>query len=137
MSTNSQTRHLICSGRMILIKGHPRGQATNQMDEWGVGESTVSVGILRRIFDNCWEEWGRHLESRLFKALEHLLGIKKIRSSPYHPQSNEMIKEWHCPLKDALKAYNTEHWSDALPNIFLGFRAAFKEDVQSTSAELV
>ncbi|GFR13201.1 hypothetical protein TNCT_734361 [Trichonephila clavata] len=57
MSSNSQTRHLICSGRMILIKGHPRGQATNQMDEWGVGESTVSVGTLRRIFDNCWEEW--------------------------------------------------------------------------------
>ncbi|GFY48293.1 pol polyprotein [Trichonephila inaurata madagascariensis] len=27
----------------------------------------------------------RQFESRLFKALAHLLGIKRIRSSPYHP----------------------------------------------------
>ncbi|GFR29047.1 pol polyprotein [Trichonephila clavata] len=47
-----------------------------------------------------------------------------------------MIEEWHHPLKAALKAYNTEHWSDALPAILLGFRTAYKEDLQS-SAELV
>ncbi|GFW58944.1 integrase catalytic domain-containing protein [Trichonephila clavipes] len=30
---------------------------------------------------------GRQFESRLFKALAHLLGIKRIRSSSYHPQT--------------------------------------------------
>ncbi|GFR17910.1 integrase catalytic domain-containing protein [Trichonephila clavata] len=48
-----------------------------------------------------------------------------------------MMEEWHPPLKAALKAYNTEHWSDALPAILLGFRTAYKEDLQSSSAELV
>ncbi|GFX46932.1 integrase catalytic domain-containing protein [Trichonephila clavipes] len=52
---------------------------------------------------------GRQFENRLFNALAHLLGIKRIRSSPYHPQSNGMIEEWHRPLQAALKAYNTEH----------------------------
>ncbi|GFQ89694.1 integrase catalytic domain-containing protein [Trichonephila clavata] len=80
---------------------------------------------------------GHQFESRLFKALAHLLGIKRIRSSPYHPQSNGMIEEWHRPLKAALMAYNTEHWSDALPTVLLGFRTAYKEDLQSSSAELV
>ncbi|GFX08992.1 gag-pol polyprotein [Trichonephila clavipes] len=80
---------------------------------------------------------GRQFESLLFKALAHLLGIKRIRSSPYDPRSNGMIKEWHRPLKAALKAYNTEHWSDALPAILVGFRTVYKEDLQSSSAELV
>ncbi|GFX58797.1 retrovirus-related Pol polyprotein from transposon 412 [Trichonephila clavipes] len=80
---------------------------------------------------------GRQFESRLFKALAHLLGIKRIQSSPYHPQSNGMIEKWHRPLKAALKAYNTDHWSDALQAILFGFRTAYKEDLQSPSAELV
>ncbi|GFY56622.1 integrase catalytic domain-containing protein [Trichonephila inaurata madagascariensis] len=51
---------------------------------------------------------GCQFESRLFKALSHIFGIKRILSS-YHPQSNGMTEEWHRPLKAALKAYNTEH----------------------------
>ncbi|GFY21933.1 integrase catalytic domain-containing protein [Trichonephila clavipes] len=79
---------------------------------------------------------GRQFKSRLFKALVHLLGIKKIRSSPYHPQSSGLTEEWHRPLKAALKAYNTEHWSDALPATLLGFRTVYKEDLQSLSTEI-
>ncbi|KAG8173799.1 hypothetical protein JTE90_018991 [Oedothorax gibbosus] len=40
-------------------------------------------------------------------------------------------------MKAALKAYDTEEWSDALPTLLLGFRAAFKEDLQATPAEMV
>ncbi|GFX99994.1 integrase catalytic domain-containing protein, partial [Trichonephila clavipes] len=55
----------------------------------------------------------------------------------YHIPSNRKIEEWHRPMKAAFKAYNTEHWSDALSAILLGFRIAYKEDLQSSSTELV
>lgn len=80
---------------------------------------------------------GRQFESSLFVALSQLLGIKRIRTSPYHPQGNGLIEEFHRPLKAALKAYNTEQWSSALPTLLLGFRAVFKEDLGATTAELV
>lgn len=80
---------------------------------------------------------GRQFESSLFQALSRLLGIRRIRTSPYHAQSNGLVEEFHRPLKAALKAYNTEHWSEALPTILFGFRAAFKEDLQCTTADLV
>ncbi|XP_055932049.1 uncharacterized protein LOC129962328 [Argiope bruennichi] len=80
---------------------------------------------------------GRQFESDLFRALSQLLGIKRIRSSPYHPQANGLIEEFHRPLKSALKAYNTDQWSAALPTFLLGFRSVFKEDLQATTAELV
>ncbi|GFY67793.1 hypothetical protein TNIN_248311 [Trichonephila inaurata madagascariensis] len=47
-----------------------------------------------------------------------------------------MIEDWHRPLKAAFKAYNTEHWFDALPALFLGFRMAYNENFPS-SVELV
>ncbi|GFY09001.1 putative LOC100569746 [Trichonephila clavipes] len=81
---------------------------------------------------------GSHMPEIIFKisrvdflkALADLLGIKRIQSSPHHPQSNGMIEECHRPLKAALKSYNTEHWSGALLAILLGFRTAYKEDLQ-------
>ncbi|XP_055924664.1 protein NYNRIN-like [Argiope bruennichi] len=80
---------------------------------------------------------GRQFKSDLFRALSQLLGIKRIRSSPYHPQANGLIEEFHRPLKAALKAYNTDQWSAALPTLFLGFRSVFKEGLQETTAEPV
>ncbi|XP_055928577.1 uncharacterized protein LOC129959712 [Argiope bruennichi] len=80
---------------------------------------------------------GRQFESGLFRALSQLLRIKRIRSSPYHPQANGLIEEFHRPLKAALKAYNTDQWSAALLTLLLGFRSVFKEDLQATTAELV
>lgn len=80
---------------------------------------------------------GRQFESELFRCLSQLLGIKRIRSSPYHPQANGLIEEFHRPLKSALKAYNTDQWTKALPILLLGFRAVFKEVLQATTAELV
>jgi len=76
-------------------------------------------------------------ESSLFKSLSCLLGVQRIRTTPYHPQANGLIEELHRPLKAAIKAYNTEHWSDALPTILLGFRVVFKETIQATISELV
>ncbi|GFV68991.1 integrase catalytic domain-containing protein [Trichonephila clavipes] len=46
--------------------------------------------------DHC-----RLFESPLFKLLAHLLGNKRIISSPYHPHSNGIMEEWHLPLKAA------------------------------------
>lgn len=80
---------------------------------------------------------GRQFESALFRAISQLLGIKKIRTTPYHPQSNGLIENFHRPMKAALKAHNTVEWSAALPTLLLGFRVAFKEDLKTTAAEMV
>lgn len=80
---------------------------------------------------------GRQFESELFQQLSKLLGARKCRSSPYHPQSNGLIENFHRPLKCALKAKRTEKWTEVLPTILLGFRAALKADLNVSPAELV
>ncbi|GFU06767.1 retrovirus-related Pol polyprotein from transposon 297 [Trichonephila clavipes] len=42
---------------------------------------------------------GRQFESSLFLALAKLLGVQRIRTTAYHPQSNGLIEDFHRPLK--------------------------------------
>lgn len=51
---------------------------------------------------------GRKFESELFNKLSGLLGITRIRTMAYRPQSNGRIERWHCTLKVAIMAHVEE-----------------------------
>lgn len=53
------------------------------------------------------------------------------------PQSNGIIERWHRTLKAAIRCQQTESWAEALPMILLGLRAVYKEDIESSPAEMV
>lgn len=81
---------------------------------------------------------GRQFESKLWGALTTLLGVKRARTTAYHPQSNGMIDRFHRQLKAALKAQpNPSSWMEVLPLVLLGIRTAVKEDMSATTAEMV
>jgi cleavage and polyadenylation specificity factor subunit 1 len=80
---------------------------------------------------------GRQFESYLFTNLNKILGIRRIRTSPYHPCANGMIERFHRSLKQALKCHNNIRWTESLPVVLLGLRSAFKEDLGGTCAEML
>ena len=81
---------------------------------------------------------GRQFESKLWEALTTLLGVKRARTTAYHPQSNGMVERLHRQLKAALKAQpNPSTWMDVLPLVLLGIRTAVKEDMSASTAEMV
>lgn len=81
---------------------------------------------------------GRQFESCLFSHLTKKMGISKIRTTAYHPQSNGLVERWHRILKTALMCRgNTEHWVKELPAVLLGLRASLRDDTQISAAELV
>lgn len=68
---------------------------------------------------------GRQFESALFHALMKKLGIARIRTTAYHPQSNGQIERWHRTLKAALMARGaTENWTKEIATVLLGLRAS-------------
>lgn len=79
---------------------------------------------------------GSQFESALFQSLAQAIGAKKLRTIAYHPQSNGLIERWHRTLKAALMC-SPKPWFDILPFIMIELRTAFKEDIQTTPAELV
>ena len=56
----------------------------------------------------------------------------------YHPASNRMIERFYRQLKAALRAYpDQQRWSEHVPIVLLGCRAAIKEDLGYSPAELI
>ncbi|XP_064479126.1 uncharacterized protein LOC135392340 [Ornithodoros turicata] len=81
---------------------------------------------------------GPQFESRLFAAFTKLLGTTRLRTTAYHLASNGLVERLHRHLKQALMARGTpQHWTENLPLVLLGIRAALKPDIQCSSAELV
>jgi len=80
---------------------------------------------------------GAQFESALFQALVKLIGSRRIRTTAYHPQANGMIERWHRSLKSAIKCHATQNWAEVLLMILLGLRTTYKEDIQTSAAELV
>lgn len=82
---------------------------------------------------------GRQFESNLFKSLMNVLGITKLRTTPYHPQSNGMVERWHRSMKVALTSRLSDNtsWVDELPSVLFGLRAAARCDTGFSAAELV
>ena len=81
---------------------------------------------------------GGQFEANVWAKVMALLGIRRHRTSSYHPQSNGMVERFHRQLKSSIMA-SAHHasWFVALPVVLLGIRSSLKEDLHHSSAELV
>ena len=69
---------------------------------------------------------GKAFESRLVKELMHRLGIKKTRTTPYHPQSDGMVERFNRTLEALLTITvkdNQEDWDVQAPMVASAYRA--------------
>ena len=54
--------------------------------------------------DRIHSDQGRNFESTIYKEIYHLFHMDKSRTTPYHPEGNGQIKNFHRILKSLLKA---------------------------------
>lgn len=80
---------------------------------------------------------GRQFESALFKKLSEIIGFNHRRTTAYHPACNGLIERFHRQLKAAIVCHAKDNWIESLPLVLLGIRNAYKEDLKTTSAELL
>ena len=81
---------------------------------------------------------GPQFTASLWTHIATYLGIDLHRTAAYHPQANGLIERFHRHLKSALRTRLTgQNWLFELPWALLGIRTAPKEDLGTSSAELV
>lgn len=99
---------------------------------------TFTIGWIARfgVPSIVTTDQGRQFESALFMSLLKSASIQRTRTTSYHPCANGMVERLHRQLKAALMCHGGS-WSTALPLVLLGMRAALKEDLQTSCAELV
>ena len=83
---------------------------------------------------------GAQYESQLFSQMCQLLGIKKTRTTPYHPKSDGMVERFNKTLVSMLRAYVDDHqsgWGTHLPYLIMAYRSAEHETTGCTPNALV
>ncbi|GBN37235.1 Retrovirus-related Pol polyprotein from transposon 412 [Araneus ventricosus] len=103
-----------------------------------VAPAFISQWISRfGLSSNITTDQGQQFESNFFPLLCKLLGVRKIRTAPYHPTSNGIAQRFHRSLKQSLRCHASTKWTESISVVLLRLRTTLKEDVQCTSAEIV
>ena len=72
--------------------------------------------------------------SKLLLAVCEFMGVKKVNTSAYHPQSDGLVERFNRTLTDMLAksvSTGTSDWDDKLPYVLFSYRAS----LQSSTGE--
>ena len=81
----------------------------------------------------------RQFVSELWKKTATLSGAYTDVTTAYHPEANGLVERTHRTMKASLKAKlgSDPNWCDTLLVVLLGMRAAVKQDINCSVAEMV
>lgn len=113
-----------------------------------IAVTEITAEIIAKVFYESWicrfgnvykvtTDQGRQFESKLFEQLLKLMGIKKVRTIPYHPQGNGILERWHRSMKQSIVARLSGNgsWCEELPTALLGLRTVGRSDNGVSPAE--
>lgn len=83
---------------------------------------------------------GRNFESRLLQEVINLLGMRRTRSTPLHPQSGGLVERLNRTLTKFLAVFvnkKQDDWDDKLPLFMLAYRSAPHNTTGFSPAQLV
>ena len=97
-------------------------------------EATTVARVLTNEFffrysppEQLHSDQGKQFESQLVAEICKLLGTAKTRTTPYHPQSDGLIKRFNRTLISMLKTAATEHpfdWEDQLRPLCMAYNSS-------------
>lgn len=83
---------------------------------------------------------GRNFEAKLFKEMCSLLGIKKTRTTAFHPQGNGMVERMNKTIGTMITSFVSENqktWDEHLAVLMMAYRSSPHESTGMTPNELM
>nr|CAH8819193.1 unnamed protein product [Trichobilharzia regenti]CAH8839217.1 unnamed protein product [Trichobilharzia regenti]CAH8864710.1 unnamed protein product [Trichobilharzia regenti] len=110
-----------------------------------------AVTIAESIFDHWVSRWGAPLqlhsdrgsnfESIVVSELCRIMGIRKTRTTAYHPQGNGLVERTNRTLKSLLQAFvdqnNPREWDRSLSQCLMAYRASIHKATRQTPHYMV
>ena len=106
-----------------------------------VADAVVEHVVLRHGCPNqILSDRGSQFTSKLFRRIASRLGIKKVFTSPYHPQTNGQVERHNRYIAAALTAYVNDHqddWDEYLQAVAFAYRTSLVDAIGNTPFYLV
>lgn len=89
--------------------------------------------------DEILTDQGSNFMSKLMAETPRLLGVKHLRTTPYHPQTDGMLERFHGTLKGMLwKCKDAKKdWDEYVPRLLFSYREARHATTGFSPFELV
>ena len=117
-----------CGKRCILVvcdyaTRYPEAIPLRTIDGDQVAKALVTFFSQVSIPDEILTDQGTNITSQLLQEVYHLLRIKPIRTTPYHPQTECLVKRFNHTLKMMLKktAAEGKNWDGILRYLLLAY----------------
>lgn len=105
-----------------------------------VADALLSTVVQRfGVPQQIHSDQGRNFESEVFGCLMDMLGAKKTRTTPLHPQSDGQTERFNRTLLDYLSKFvdrEQKTWDKLLPLALLSYRASTHESTKFSPAML-
>ena len=110
----------------------PEAVALKAIDAETVAEEMVRIFTRVGVPEEMLTDQGANFTSGLMKEVHRLLGVKPIRTSPYHPQTDGLVERFNRTLKSMLKKAHegdpvVREWDRALPYLLFAYREVPQE----------
>lgn len=135
-----------CSGnRYILVlcdyaTRYPEAIPLKSIDAGHIAEELVTVFSRVGLPEEILTDQGTNFTSQLLSEIYHLLHIKGLRTSPYHPQTDGFVERFNQTLKSMLRKTATEEgkdWDKLIPYVLFAYSKVPQESTGFSPFELL
>ncbi len=109
---------------MDFATRYPEAIPLRKTDAATVAEALCHIFTRLGLPQEILSDQGSNFRSDLMKQVAAILGIDRIQTSPYHPQTNGMLERFHATLKSMIRKSSQEksEWDRYLPYACFAFR---------------
>ena len=109
---------------MCLYTKYPEAIPLRRVDNHTVLEAMLEIFARHGIPKTILTDQGSVFMSKLTQQLYQTLDIKRVRTSPYHPQSDGALERWHACLKGMMRRAEIDltNWDKQLKFLLFAYR---------------
>ena len=109
---------------MCLYTKYPEAIPLKRVDNVSVLEGLMEIFSRYGFPSEILTDQGSVFMSKLTSECCKTFGISKVRTSPYHPQSDGALERWHACLKSMFKKSEEDlrHWDKLLKFVLFAYR---------------
>ena len=119
---------------------YPEAIALKNTDTQSVANALIQIFSRTGIPKEILSDQGSNFTSALMKQLCKLLHIKKLTSTPYHPEANGLVEKFNGTLKKMLSCFvenEKDEWDMYLPYLLFSYREVPQDSTGFSPFELL